>query len=73
MHHVSILKRLYKNKGLEFRDEINIKLTEKKKKKKKPNKKESIDTLKRSPSNCLKGPYWQRQKKMDNGLINDKN
>ena len=70
MHHVSILKRLYKNKGLEFRDEINIKLTEKKNK---PNKKESIDTLKRSPSNCLKGPYWQRQKKMDNGLINDEN
>ena len=33
MHHVSILKRLYKNKGLEFRDEINIKLTEKKKNK----------------------------------------
>lgn len=71
MHHVSILKRLYKNKGLEFRDEINVKLTEKKKNK--PNKKESIDTLKRSPSNCLKGPYWQRQKKMDNRLINDEN
>ena len=71
MHHVSILKRLYKNKGLEFRDEINIKLTEKKKNK--PNKKESIDTFKRSPGNCLKGPYWQRQKKMDNGLINDEN
>ena len=71
MHHVSILKRLYKNKGVEFRDEINIKLTEKKNKQ--TNKKESIDTLKRSPSNCLKGPYWQRQKKMDNRLINDEN
>ena len=41
MHHVSILKRLYKNKGLEFRDEINIKLTEKKKKKNQTKKKAS--------------------------------
>ena len=39
MHHVSILKRLYKNKGLEFRDEINIKLTEKKKKQTKQKRK----------------------------------
>ena len=39
MHHVSILKRLYKNKGLEFRDEINIKLTEKKNKQTKQKRK----------------------------------